>query len=494
MNFLNLTKLSFVGSLQRYALAIVAFSSFQFVNAQRYLPNDQKLLFIGQDVASVEGYRANCTGCHKGHGEIAYLSFYTLEETNLDAGPGRVIYYGGIGMDNNGNRDTNNTRWGAGPLNLWSAAERYPLVAIGLSIVEDAYFGQDGLNQIINGAHDSKIVKMATFFNQFPSNVFYLRIGYEFDGNWNRYEPTKYVSAYKRIVDILNANLSQDNVEYVWQSSTSPVDDILDGDKEDITKYYPGKEYVDWMGLSWFLRANENPTQAPIPATQLELANELVAFAKLEGKPVMVAESSPQGYQIDDKTNCNISPGYDGAAAQGCANKTATVLYEEWFGELFDFVAANDEVRALCYINADWDSQFLWSAANNYQIGYWGDTRVEADAEVMNLWKGSIADPANKFLQSEEPSDILNILSVDDVATNDATNFSVYPNPVRNVLTVKGGVDVDTMPYQLFAIDGKKVLEGISTDGAPINVSGLTKGVYMLKLGKSVAVKKIVKQ
>ena len=85
----------------------------------QHIPNDnQKLLFIGQDLSSVKNYKDNCVGCHQGHGEVSYLSFYTLEESFVFIDNSRSIYFGGIGMDNSGNRDSNNTNWGAGPLNL----------------------------------------------------------------------------------------------------------------------------------------------------------------------------------------------------------------------------------------------------------------------------------------------------------------------------------------------------------------------------------------
>lgn len=453
----------------------------------QHIPSDnQKLLFVGQDLSSVKNYKDNCVGCHKGHGEVSYLSFYTLEESFVSIDNSRSIYFGGIGMDNNGNRNSNNTNWGAGPLNLWTASERSTLITIGLSIVEDAFFGLDGLQKISNGEHDSKIIKMANFFNKFPETVFYLRIGYEFDGNWNGYNSVKYISAYKRIVDLLNQSLNQENVDYVWQSCTSPIDDILDGGQEDISAYYPGDDYVDWIGMSWFLRPNENPTVGNfIPSNQLALANELVDFAESKGKPVMIAESSPQGYKIADKTNCNISSIYDGASAQNCVVRVASQIYQEWFESLFNFIQENDQVVALSYINADWDNQFLWSSANGYASGYWGDTRIEEDANLTSLWNTSISDPMNGFLQTEDPTEILNILSTDEFVNN-TTAFSLYPNPSSDYIFLSGVSE--EFKYELFSTTGKRIING---EGAMIDLTNLSEGVYILK--SKGLIKKIVK-
>lgn len=460
--------------------------------AQFYPPNNEKLLFIGQDLASVEGYLNNCTGCHKGHGETTYLSFYNIETASITIDATRSMSYGAMGMDNSGNQVTTTTDWGAGPLNLWTVTERSTLINIGMSIVEDRYAGLDGLQRIINGDHDSKIIKIATFFNMFPSKIFYLRIGYEFDGQWNSYDTTKYKAAYQHIVDILNANLNQDNVDYVWQSSTSPVDDILDGRREVLDPYYPGDDYVDWMGLSWFLRANEEPTlnTSHDPATQLELANELVAFAQSKGKPVMIAEASPQGYQIDAKNNCNISPVYDGKAAEGCVSKTATQIYTEWFDELFSFMTANDDVRALSYINADWDAQYLWSSSNEeYGSGYWGDTRVEADNDIMTSWKASISDSSNKILQTEDGSTILNVLSVNDHSEIRQEKISLYPNPTSGRLYIKGAENTK-LHYEVLTVTGRKIFEG---NGLKVNFEKMPAGVYFIKLAGH-SLKRVIKQ
>ena len=46
-----------------------------------------------------------------------------------------------------------------------------------------------------------------------------LRIGYEFDGEWNHYNPQYYVPAYRHIVDRLRAN-GVTHFASVWQSAT----------------------------------------------------------------------------------------------------------------------------------------------------------------------------------------------------------------------------------------------------------------------------------
>ncbi|MEL6843746.1 MAG: T9SS type A sorting domain-containing protein, partial [Bacteroidota bacterium] len=370
------------------------------------------------------------------------------------------------------------TDWGAGKLNLWKAAERSPLINIGLSIVEDQFFGQNGLQRIINGDHDSKVAKLATFFNQFPTRVFYLRIGYEFDGQWNAYTPNKYVSAFQRIVSQMRPLLQYDNVDFVWQSCTSPIDDILDGGGEDISLYYPGDQYVDWMGMSWFLRSNEDPTLGTtIPLQQVVLANELLSFAQSKNKPVMICESAPQGYQIDALTNCNISPIYDGTAAGNCVNKTATEIYQEWFEPLIQFVATHPSVKAFSYINADWDSQIIWGPSSAYASGYWGDSRIEGDSIMMQFWRMAIADSSHHFLQTTDSTQILNAVSTVSIEPILRPEYELYPNPTRDKIRIEGSKP--EYVYELFDLQGQLIKHA---EDCLVDLGSLSKGIYLLRI------------
>jgi hypothetical protein len=74
---------------------------------------------------------------------------------------------------------------------------------------------------------------------------------------------------------------------------------------------------------------------------------------------------------------------------------TSDEIWAHWYAPLFELMAANgDVIRALAYINADWDSQPMWGPP--YKDGFWGDTRLEADeavaerfAAAIRAWKSS---------------------------------------------------------------------------------------------------------
>lgn len=63
--------------------------------------------------------------------------------------------------------------------------------------------------------------------------------------------------------------------------------------------------------------------------------------------------------------------------------------------------------------------------------------------------------------------------------TSHLQKLEVYPNPVSDVLYIKG-LSCETMEYGIFNVLGQKVIEGISNGS--ISVADLEKGIYMLQI------------
>ena len=82
-----------------------------------------------------------------------------------------------------------------------------------------------------------------------------------------------------------------------------------------------------------------------------------------------------------------------------------------------------------------------------------------------------------------------NVLSVDDVILK---NLKVYPNPVRNILTIKLSNQVEYNKATITNLTGKVVLK---SNEKSINVHQLSEGMYLLKIdtNKGTIIKKIVK-
>jgi hypothetical protein len=343
---------------------------------------DRKRLFIiGQDLGAVRDYYASeC--CATPDGNTMYLNFYGLA--------GEEWGYGGLGMDLEGNPLEQEMDWGAGPTSAWKSATEFAGgLAIGLSITESD--AADGLARIAAGDFDQNIRQLAAFFAKIDKPV-YLRIGYEFDGGWNAgYENAgNYIAAWRHIVDGLRkAGVS--NVEYVWQSAAFPLDILNDGGYTDIRQWYPGDEYVDWLGFSLFMNLDEGPAVNVDlkPPTARELIGKVLALARERGKPIFIGEASPQGYDLARRTNANIAPTWDGPQAEGVREVSDEGIWNEWFAPVFELMEENrDVIYALAYINVNWGSQDMWDAP--YESGYWGDSRLQVNPFLAERFNQAI--------------------------------------------------------------------------------------------------------
>lgn len=203
----------------------------------------------------------------------------------------------------------------------------------------------DMLDAALAGEYDDSIDRLGQWIAAAKAPV-YLRIGYEFDGLHNRYDPQKYVQVYRRIVDRLRKN-KVENVAFVWHSYAAyPI-----YMKKSIADYYPGDDYVDWFGVSFFDNSLSN----------INMMN-MVNMAKEHGKPLMIAESTPARIGV-----------HEGMQA-----------FYRWYRPLFKFIEKND-VKMLCYINVDWDALPMFA---HFQ---WKDSRVQANKEIRKMWLDEIS-------------------------------------------------------------------------------------------------------
>lgn len=228
----------------------------------------------------------------------------------------------------------------------------------------------------------------------------YLRIGYEFDGEWNCYQPAEYKAAFGYIADRIDA-LGAGNVATVWQSAAWPVatpapyDPTADGHWD---LWYPGDDAVDWVGTSTFYGESYDDYQlACLPEDDLvasprAVQDDVLDFARARNKPVMIAEAAPQGYDLGELTaGCIFASGQPWA---NLAPVSVDEIWDGWFAEFFGYIEANrDVIRAVSYINTDWDSQSNWQCtAERCPNGYWGDSRLQANAEILARVKTTLRE------------------------------------------------------------------------------------------------------
>jgi hypothetical protein len=241
--------------------------------------------------------------------------------------------------------------FGSGETSGGYLVKKYPGAAlqIGLYLV-------NSLDNVIDGSLDANIEKLAKWIKAAKAPVF-LRIGYEFDYPDNGYEPEKYVKTFRYIVEKMDS-LNVINAAYVWHSYASL-------NPKGIEAWYPGDDYVDWCAVSYFA----NPQWVA-----------MMKFAQARSKPVMIAECAPMlGHDLKEE------------------NK------EAWYNKLFRFVEIQKNVKALCYINCNWDEQPQFRHRN------WGNGKINASAEIEKLFKEKISDERfvylNKLYESVREQD-----------------------------------------------------------------------------------------
>jgi chitodextrinase len=321
------------------AWALLAMLPPQIRAAEFLPPAGQKLLIIGQDTGSIGDYV----------GAVGVV-------------PGGVTGYTGI---DNLNGLTTNGDWGAGINNASTLIATYPnsVLVLGVSLNGQAA-------AFANGAYDANLDTLINTLKSWNRPVL-LRWGYEVEGTWNAHPPAAFKTGWIKLWNRIRALGAQNNIALVWQTATYCPDGISVAQTLD---WYPGDQYVDWMGMSYF---------TPQDCSWTEI-NDMIALARTRSKPLLVAEATPQRYDIGSLTYST-----DAAFGNNKQARTAQQIWNEWFANLFTIVHANsDVIRGLAYINADWDSQWKWNPTDGIGPveGYWGDSRVQAQASIRTQW------------------------------------------------------------------------------------------------------------
>lgn len=350
----------------------------------RFTPTGNKAwLFIGQDSDTISAYQKALPE--------DILEGVTLYTSLLSGDPANALPAVFKPAD-----------WGAGEVDFAKTLSQAPgaHLAIGLAIHDNPACQSQHTHAIASGEYNASLDKLLLYLESLSPRKVFLRIGYEFDGPWNCYHAAPFKQAFITVAKrIRHLNIS--NIATVWQSAVWPDASIAGERQADfdhareglLQEWYPGDEWVDWVGMSVFYRDLSQWHYEP-PVTPDAAQQSLLAFARLHQKPVMIAEAAPQGYRT-------------GAGTHAYAMKNektfvgAEAIWKAWYQPLFDFIDANrDVIRALAYINAEWETQPMWRCDLGKSVGEpgcsggnWGDSRVQADPYIKRHWMQEISNP-----------------------------------------------------------------------------------------------------
>lgn len=304
----------------------------------KYEPEQQVLLFIGQDNESMGGTKQWTNGYTDVIGTPAGVTHYVYLSEGKINNSGHTFSKGSVDGLNT------TTSWNGGPMCMrcYVESDHYKNTVIHLSISME----HDDEPLVASGAYDHNIEEMISFLKEFQQFPFLIRIGYEFDGSWNSYEPQAFQQAFRRIVDKLRA-------ANVTNFATVMASIGMETDRAVWEAYWPGDEYVDWVGYSYWSGGS--------------YSNNTLDFAREKGKPVFIAEATTRGFDI-----ANLGG----------------MFWGDWFGHFFKHVEDNqDIIKAISYISADWETHPMWIGQG------WGNSRVDANPTTLKQWQEKIAEP-----------------------------------------------------------------------------------------------------
>lgn len=307
-------------------------------------PTGKCILFVGQELEAIGGLDSFNNG---------YLDHFTA--------PGGFTMYTKIrpgdeefGFTYTGLAGVFTTDdWGDGPSNmslqLADSDFNHMALAIGLELVNHE-------GEIARGELDPLVLEMGEWLKSLAPRPIFLRIGYEFGGAWNHYNREDYIAAFKHIKNSYDS-IGVNNVAYVWQSHgwEEPM--------EHLESWYPGDDYVDWCGYSFFSRWDES---------------NMIEFARKHKKPVFIAEATPTISTATVKENGKTKETILANAEQ------AEEAWEKWFTPLFKTIEENEDVvKAVSYINCHWKANRMWFDNPTFQHV---DARLQTNEMISKRW------------------------------------------------------------------------------------------------------------
>jgi hypothetical protein len=169
--------------------------------------------------------------------------------------------------------------------------------------------GYQGFNDVLNGKYDDYIDRFAKDARDFNEEIL-IRFLHEFNGNWYVWSgnkngqsnggPEKVVAVWKYVVDRFKAQ-GADNVKWLWVPH-GPSTDLKTEAWNQVANYWPGDDYVDWIGLDGYNFYPQDPWGGKRPLRDFDncFRDLYDDCAKLGNQPMMIAEFGTGEFQYED--------------------------------------------------------------------------------------------------------------------------------------------------------------------------------------------------
>ena len=232
---------------------------------------------------------------------------------------------------------------------------------------------------IASGKYDDYIRQYAQDVKSYGAPLFIRLICGEFNGNWWKWCSPKanpdltikdFVDSWRRVVDIFREE-GVTNVAWVWTPADFPPSEPGGwGRDPNWQAYYPGDEYVDWVGSDTYDYA------------KVGWFEPIYQFGVEHNKPFFLAEFGMRWQGTNLTTNQHIN----------------------WLNDMFDYFESHPKIKAILYFNYNISAYdaidpskfvFLYDGQVNYLKNVNdGDIRLIAGGpEIRTLFANRIANP-----------------------------------------------------------------------------------------------------
>lgn len=197
-----------------------------------------------------------------------------------------------------------------------------------------------------------------------------LRIGGELNGEWEGLHPYVFPRAYRKFVELFRS-VGVDHVAFVWCVEARGDEALEEYDSAGNPRWYPGDEWVDWLGLDVFAVQHFDERSAARTgrgrgAAETTITQTLLRMAREKKKPVLIGETTPM--------NMNIP-----VAERDPKGIRGQAICDTWFVPFSRFLDAHPEIKGVTMLSVDWTKTKEWTT--------WGDARIHNNPRVSEVWK-----------------------------------------------------------------------------------------------------------
>ena len=168
--------------------------------------------------------------------------------------------------------------------------------------------GFQGFNEVLAGKYDDYIDRFAEGAKSFDKEVL-IRFMHEFNGNWYVWSgnkngrenggPAKVVEVWKYVVDRFKAK-GATKVQWLWVPH-GPSTDLSTEAWNAVANYWPGDDYVDWIGLDGYNFYPVDPWGGKRPLRDFDncFRDLYDSCALLGDQPMMIAEFGSGEFEFE---------------------------------------------------------------------------------------------------------------------------------------------------------------------------------------------------